>query len=59
MRAAANLVCDDVQLDDASRSGSGLLAHNVEHFAYEFLRRDKSCIKDKKKKTALAAAVFK
>lgn len=39
-RAAANLVCNDVQLYDTSRSGSGLLAHNVEHFAHQFLNRD-------------------
>lgn len=39
-RAAANLVCNNVQLYDTSRSGSGLLADNVEHFAHQFLNRD-------------------
>lgn len=39
-RAAPNLVCDDVQLYDTSRSGSRLLADNVEHFAHQFLNRD-------------------
>lgn len=33
-RAAANLVCNDVQLYDTSWPGSGLLADNVEHFAH-------------------------
>lgn len=39
-RTAVNLVCDGVQLNDASRSGSGLLADNVKHFAHQFLNRD-------------------
>lgn len=30
----ADLVCDGVQLYDASWSGSGLLAHNVKNFTH-------------------------
>lgn len=37
---AANLVCNDVQLYDASRSGGGLLADYVEHFAHQFLKNE-------------------
>lgn len=39
-RVATRLVCNNVQLNDTSRSGSGLLADNVEHFAHQFLNRD-------------------
>lgn len=39
-KAAANLVCNDVQLYDTSRSGSGLLADDVEHLAHEFLNQE-------------------
>lgn len=38
-REVANLVCNDVQLYDTSRSGSGLLADNIKHFAHQFLNK--------------------
>lgn len=43
-RNASHLVCYDIQLYDTSRSGSRLLAHNVEHFAHQFLNRNTDII---------------